>query len=171
VASFLTLGLGTRNVRWAPIVCPWGDDFDDVWHDVDNILFDSVFWSNADGEARPLPLVSLTPIVGIVAFAVASIYAMPGVALLITGIVMVAPIVLAMIVGLILMGVGAVWDIRCKTSSMPRPKKRHRKANAIETVICPGNGTKPAAAPRPIRLWWADMKAKVCKPYAVVDEE
>jgi hypothetical protein len=173
-ALLLTLGLGTRKVNFSAIFHPWINDCEDVWSDIYNPFFDSIFWTNSNGDAHSLPLVSLTPAVGVAGFFAASVYTSSfSTSLMLAGALMFGPIVAILVLALVVGGVAALWGIRPKFQRTKTERPYDKAAlNALAPVICPGDGTKPDPLKqrRSIRLWYADMKAKVCKPYAHVEE-
>lgn len=174
VAMLLFFGFGTRGVSFSPIFHPWTEDASDVWFRINNILYDSVFWSNEDGDPRYLA--SFTPICLVLLYGASLIWAPPIEALWAISLAA-FPLVVALCIFVlcaVARGFSALFGLfRGKKHKITSTRSVAAKVKP-KTVppLYTAAATNEKEKKRPsVRLWFSDIKAKVCKPYPVMNEE
>lgn len=84
---------------------------------------------------------------------------------------MVGPVAAFLVLALLIGGLSELWEWVPKGSGRrkekPDPAYDATRLDGLSRVVCGGAAKERS---RSVRLWFADIKAKVCKPYVIREE-
>ncbi len=167
VASLLFFGFGNREVSFSPVLHPWAENASDVWYRVNHIFYDSIFWTNRDGDPRYLA--SLTPIVLGLLYLASLTWSPPVEALWSLSMGLFPLVVVLLIVAVAFAGRGIFLlfgKVRGSKPKITRSVSAKVKRKTVQPLYSTTSEKRPS-----VKLWFSDIKAKVCKPYPVMNEE
>ncbi len=148
--AFLVLGLGFTKPDWGVFLHPMEAP---VWHESDSVA-DDCFFLQAPARALLSPFVLAVGMVMSLLF-VSGLWSALVVALCFVGLVGAVALAVSYAAG--------AWEWwQCRD-----PKRR--EPEGLEAVVC--TGERPNRKERSVRLRYADLKARVCKPYALDEGE